>query len=233
MKTTSLRAACALITGLLIASVSALAQTAPPSPAEFSSPPADTSLVLPSSNPKLNFFVEVGALYCDTKLGDQYRAKDSSNLYGIGVVAGYRLNAWHRFALDAGFMGGEEKKFGSSKVTYAEIPVLVRYDLCIPLAKDRRCELRLSPMAGFCAVGANYDKYEIRRTGYGYSYIDGNDSAAALAVGAGVGLAVHFTPRFSLDVGARCLSIDSADLKYTEIKSQTALVLSINFGCKF
>lgn len=233
MKT--LKTACAIITGLLMTSASVLAQVAPPTPAEAAGPSyntgGDLSLVTPK--PKANFYLQGGLIYTHAKIGDQYHSKDNVDMFGINAAFGWRIDQYNKIEIEAGILGSSENNHGvtmgyANKVTYAAVPVLTSYSLCIPLAKDRKCELRLTPTIGYYSVAAEYDHYVI-----GPRWIDGDDSGGAFAYGVGVGITCHLNQRFYLDIGYRYLGVGSIDLKYTELKSQTTHSAIASFGWKF
>jgi opacity protein-like surface antigen len=202
--------------GLLIAGASAFGQA-----------DSGPGLILPK--PKANLYLEVGPSYMNTKIGDQYYDKTGIGMFGISTALGWRINKSNKIQLEIGVHGSSKK----NDATYTAVPVLVSYNYCIPLGKSNRCELRLSPAAGFNVMGAKYDHYIIRRWYNGHEYIDGNDAAVAPAYGAGIGLTCHPSPRFLLDFGYRFTGIGSVDLKYTEIKAQTAHAITARIGWKF
>ncbi|MDR1011073.1 MAG: outer membrane beta-barrel protein [Opitutaceae bacterium] len=237
MKTKILNTACAIVTGLFIASTSVLAQVAPPTPAAVApdyNSGGEVSLFLPKAAPSPNFYLDAGFIYTKTEIGDAYRGKSSTNMYGLNVAFGWRFDQYNKVQLDLGFLAGDEKDYGSGgKISYGAAPVLASYNFYVPLAKNRRCELRLSPIIGYYLVVANCDDYVYRRTGASRWLVDGTETGGAFAYGGSVGLTCHINQRFYVDFAYRFLGVGSLSIDVLDIKSQTTHSGIASFGWKF
>jgi opacity protein-like surface antigen len=238
MKNKILNTACAIITGLFITSASALAQTAPPTPAKAAGANyysgGDTSLALPKAAPSTNFYLDVGPIYTRTKIGDQNHDKSNTNMLGLNVAFGWRVNQYNKIQFDLASLSANSKKdYGpDGKITYGAIPALVSYNICVPLAKNQQCELRLAPMAGYYFLMADCDNYVSRKDGNRW-LVDDTRIRGAFAYGGSAGLTYHINRRFYVDFAYRFLEVGSMTINKIDIKSQTTHSAIASFGWKF
>ncbi|AWI07903.1 outer membrane beta-barrel protein [Ereboglobus luteus] len=220
---------CALFTGLLIASASALAQTTPPTPAQAAGPShsskPDSSYAMPKATGP-NFYFEVGGTYMKAKTEGQ-----KQDFYGGTIAIGGRLDRISKVQLEIGRLSGDDKHSEpgySEKNDFTVTTALLSASACIPLGKKEQCELRLTPLAGLYSM-----KWKVNSSYYG----SGNDTDTAFSWGGGAGITYHINTRFYVDAGYRYIRVGSTEYKMLGVKlkldSMDTHSATVSVGCKF
>lgn len=216
---------CALFTGLLIASASALAQVAPPTPASVApnySAGDDSSYVTPKTAGP-NLYLEAGLTYMNAKPGNS----SGVDFWGTNVAFGWRINKNNKIQAEIGALFASDD-YTTGKEEDTAVTLMASYSYCIPLSPTGNWELRLTPTAGFASINV-----KLKNTVRGSD----DDTDTALAYGAGAGFTYHINNRFYLDFGYRYLRLGSTEyklfnykMKLDDMNTHSAIVA---FGWKF
>ena len=188
----------------------------------------NTTFVLPKAGGH-NFTFEASPTFmrADNDLGN-------INFYGAMVGLGYRINALHKVQLETGlfYANEEESDYGlHADEDYYVYPILLSYTYNILLDEKGQWELNLSPMAGLyiMSVDANL-------SGYG-DHISFKDTDYSFAVGVGVGITYHISPKIYVGATYRFLHAGSTEFDVygtsIDIGSTNNHTLSLKFGIKF
>ena len=219
-----LSSACAVIAGLLIASAPVLAQLAPPTPASVAPnyrPGGEApSLAMPKA--RTNLYLDAGFQYLRTKMKIGSFDCGNYNFYGANIAFGWRLDEHNKIQVELAGLGAYKDWGGNYTETLGMGVQLFSYGYCIPLGREGRLELRLSPSLGYAYV---------------FQSIDDNGSvdsygSMTLAYGAGAGLTCHLSTLMYLDVSLRYLNIGGPTLDYS-YKDMQSIALTFSCGWKF
>ncbi|MDF9828266.1 opacity protein-like surface antigen [Ereboglobus sp. PH5-5] len=223
---TTSKTICALITGLLIASASALAQVAPPTPASVApnySSGRDSSYAMPKATGP-NLYLEGGLAYMNAKPGNS----SGADFWGINTAFGWRINKNNKIQAELGVLMSSEDHGRGIKEEDTALMLLASYSYCIPLNSDGNWELRLTPAAGFTSINL-----KLKRRGYGSD----DDTDTAFAFGGGMGITYHISDRFYMDFGYRYLRVGSTEYRVFNIEDElddmNTHTASVSFGWKF
>jgi opacity protein-like surface antigen len=196
----------------------------------------ETSLAVPRAR-GANLFLTVGPTYMNAKSVDANSGTDGVDLYGALVGFGWRIDHWNKIQIEVGVLAGSEShtyyysggyysSVSSLNLDYVVVPELFTYSVCIPLARSRRCELRISPSIGGAYV---FTDYEYSSSSY---WRTATDSDIALAAGIGVGLTIHVSKLVFLDIGYRYLRVGKTEYNWGRLDALNTHSLAFLVGWK-